>query len=87
MPDTTADDGMNGLLDSEQVAARLNISERSVRTLKNLGHLPTVDMSPLSCVLFDPRDVEAFIEARRSKSKSSRGRSAGPATPPDKGGA
>lgn len=85
--DATTNGGMDGLLDSEQVAARLNISERSVRTLKNLGHLPTVDMSPLSCVLFDPRDVEAFIESRRSKPKSARGRSVGVATPPGKGGA
>lgn len=85
--DATTNGRTEGLLDSEEVAARLNISERSVRTLKNLGHLPTVDMSPLSCVLFDPRDVEAFIEARRSKPKSSRGRPTAAATPPQTGSA
>lgn len=83
MPDTTAMGGENDLLNIGQVKKRLNCSERSVRTLVNLGHLPKVDMSPLSKLLFDPRDVDAFIESRRSKPKSSRGRS----TPPEEGGA
>lgn len=82
--DATSDGGSGGgggLLDTKGVALRLNIAERSVRTLVALGHLPKVDMAPLKKVRFHPADVEAFIESRRSRPKPTGGRSATPPPP------
>ena len=62
----------DNLLKIDQVAERLAISERSVRTLVQLGHLPKVSF--LSALRFHPADVDAFIESRRSKPPAGRGK-------------
>jgi len=84
--DATTNGGLDDLLDIEQVKARLNISERSVRTLVQLGHLPKVDLAPLRLVRFHPADVEAYIESRRSRPRPPRGKPTAATTPPERRG-
>ncbi len=74
----------DSLLTIDEVAKRLAMCERSVRTLVHLGHLPKITF--LSSSRFDPADVDAFIESRRSKPPAGRGKPppptpAAPATP------
>jgi excisionase family DNA binding protein len=67
------------LLTAKQVAAILGITDRSVRTLVQLGRLAKVDVLDRA-VRFHPDDVAAFIESRRSKPRT--GRSKSPSAPP-----
>jgi excisionase family DNA binding protein len=53
------------LLTAPQVAEILNISERGVRRLASTGELPSVQIG--GSRRFDPADVEAFIDAGRTR--------------------
>jgi excisionase family DNA binding protein len=52
----------DGLLTKEQVAGRLNVSERTVDTLAAEGSLPKVKVK--GCVRFAPDAVDAYIRRR-----------------------
>jgi excisionase family DNA binding protein len=58
------------LLDVKEAAAFLNVSTRTLWSMANSGELPSVRIRRR--VLFDLRDLEAFIEAAKSTKKGAR---------------
>lgn len=53
------------LLSAAEVAVRLGLSQKAVRRLALAGNLPCVRVSE-RIIRFDPADIDAFIEARRT---------------------
>ena len=55
----------NDLLTYSEVAKRLKVTNRHVRTIVAAGDLPPIRFSP-RCVRFDPADVDAYIQKARN---------------------
>ena len=53
----------NGLLSVKQVAEELGVSPHMIRALVRQGRIPHVQVGRR--VLFDPKDIENFIESHK----------------------
>ncbi|PYS67921.1 MAG: hypothetical protein DMF73_18080 [Acidobacteria bacterium] len=62
MQSPSTDNDVN-LLNREQTAKSLNISQRQLHNLRSSGELPFIKIGKL--VRFLPRDVAAYVKARR----------------------
>ena len=63
---------MSTLLDVKAVSGRLGISERKLWELTNRGEVACVRIGRR--VLYDPVDVEAFVQKQKGKRRGSHGR-------------
>ena len=70
MPDPVPADH---LLTLRQVAERLSVSLRYVRTLRQSGALPVVPLSP-RCLRVRPGDLDRLVEERMAGRRPRRGR-------------
>ncbi len=70
MPDPVPADR---LLTLRQVAERLNVSVRYVRTLRQSGALPVVPLSP-RCLRVRPQDLDRLVEERMASRRPRRAR-------------